>query len=370
MKQARAVSAMWRAWLVLVAVSVAGCGRPSSPTLPPGVFAYVGIRPGLIQYMFDTTTGAFTPTGSVAEISSGRLAQRPVVGSSGRYVYCVTVREESPYLSVERYVYSLSGFSVGVDGGALKGIFEPFKVGEGKFAPPPLALVDPSGQFLYLRSSDFKLAGYAIDALTGTLVSLGELLPSRSVRSMALDPRGRFLYAALGGDLVTFRIDPARGFLTVAAALEGHGASYMVVSSSGEFVYTLSGPAVRSYKVDAETGALSPAGEAATSASGDEPQDLVSSGRFLYAVDKEQDDVSGYVVDQGTGALRSLGALVQVDGLDLVTVDPSGGFLFLGEYSVLHDFQLVAYGIDPASGRLSRRGPAVPGYTVAFVERR
>ena len=77
-----------------------------------------------------------------------------------------------------------------------------------------------SGQFLYVANRGHNsIAGFAVDAATGHLTSVGHV-PTEAVPSaFALDPAGRFLVAAgtVSGRLASYRIDGASGQLTPLA---------------------------------------------------------------------------------------------------------------------------------------------------------
>jgi 6-phosphogluconolactonase len=60
-----------------------------------------------------------------------------------------------------------------------------------------------------------SIAGFAVDAATGLLTSIGQTASEPVPRAIGLDPEGRFLYAAglESGRLAAYRIDPDRGVL-------------------------------------------------------------------------------------------------------------------------------------------------------------
>ncbi len=76
--------------------------------------------------------------------------------------------------------------------------------------------ISPSGKFLYAanRGHD-SLAGFAVDAATGGLTSLGQTPTEATPRSFNITPDGKFLYAAgqSSGKLAAYRLDPKTGAL-------------------------------------------------------------------------------------------------------------------------------------------------------------
>ena len=76
--------------------------------------------------------------------------------------------------------------------------------------------ITPSGRFLYAPNRGHNsIAGFAVDASTGLLTSLGQT-PSEPVpRAFAFDPDARFLYSAgiESGRLAAFRMNCETGAL-------------------------------------------------------------------------------------------------------------------------------------------------------------
>lgn len=76
--------------------------------------------------------------------------------------------------------------------------------------------IAPSGRFLYAPNRGHNsIAGFAVDATTGLLTSLGQTPTEPVPRAFSLDPNGRFLYAAglESGRLAAYRIDQDTGVL-------------------------------------------------------------------------------------------------------------------------------------------------------------
>ena len=83
--------------------------------------------------------------------------------------------------------------------------------------------VHPSGKFVWVsnRGHD-SLAGFAIDAKTGNLTSLGQTATEATPRSFDISPDGRFLFAAGegSGKLAVYSVDLETGKLTPSRTLE------------------------------------------------------------------------------------------------------------------------------------------------------
>jgi 6-phosphogluconolactonase (cycloisomerase 2 family) len=80
-------------------------------------------------------------------------------------------------------------------------------------------------------------------------------------------------------------------------------------------------------------------------------------GRFLYTANSGSNDISGFSVDETTGALTPLGGGPVATGHHPIsaTVDYSGRFLFVVSDT---DASVSTYTIDPSSGALAPVSPA------------
>jgi len=76
--------------------------------------------------------------------------------------------------------------------------------------------ITPSGKFVYAsnRGHD-SIAGFAIDAKTGLMTSIGQFATEKTPRSFNVDPSGKFLYSGGQGNgkLAAYRIDQETGRL-------------------------------------------------------------------------------------------------------------------------------------------------------------
>lgn len=83
--------------------------------------------------------------------------------------------------------------------------------------------VHPTGKFVWVsnRGHD-SLAGFAVDAKSGKLTSLGQTPTELTPRSFDLDPTGRYLFVAGegSGKLTTYNVDARTGKLTTPRSLD------------------------------------------------------------------------------------------------------------------------------------------------------
>ncbi|MEQ1846281.1 MAG: beta-propeller fold lactonase family protein [Nitrospira sp.] len=154
---------------------------------------------------------------------------------------------------------------------------------------------------------------------------------------MATHPTGRFLYMTSSSDARVY------GF---------------AVGSGGAITSIPGSPYVRG---------------AAPGPSGIEPIAVEPSGRFVYAINRSTGTLTGYSIDQGTGALTQLvgspfglpsGAAA--DGVSL-QADPTGRFLFMTTPGPAPAGNVSTLGIDPVSGAVSINGSAGPARGAGLV---
>lgn len=217
------------------------------------------------------------------------------------------------------------------------------------------------------------VSAFAVDG-TGALTEVAgsPFATSADPRDVAVDPllaTAWVLCGAGGSPVVRPHSIAADGALTALPSgpvAAGAAAERILVEPLGRFVYVSFGGAagmVQSYAVQ-PTGALV-AGAAAMA--GDTPAALAATpdGAFLYAANRGSDDVSGYSIDAGTGALAPLGARTALSGgttpVDLAVTD-DGGLLIVSQLGGVVEVFAIA-----ADGSLASRGSLVTGATGAVA---
>lgn len=223
----------------------------------------------------------------------------------------------------------------------------------------------PSGRFVY-TTSDVTTAGsvcaFEIDAATQALRTvIGSPYPAgRGTRDVAIDPAGRYLYAAnlVDGSLSGFSINASTGELTplnqVSFASADSGTSHVVVDPLGRFVYasnndginmTLSGFAL-------EGGGLSPVPYSPlriTTVPGALAID--PRGRYLYVAGTPN---AVYAINASTGQTIATGDTFGPAAQGLA-IDPSGRYL----YASAADGRVYAYRL--AGSTVTAAGSAAAG---------
>jgi 6-phosphogluconolactonase (cycloisomerase 2 family) len=253
----------------------------------------------------------------------------------------------------------------------------------------------PSGPtFAYVldpRSPPWRtvLSIYRVDGPTGawSLVSTlppraeaGTSPPDRDVASVSLDPKGRFLIAALAGsridncdycaadrNLVTYKIDPSSGALSMTSTktLFLHQPPFVAVHPSSRFLLLEEYPgcSIHAAGIDSMTGALGDTlsdvgcGGEYEQTEGDDWVAVEPTGRFVYYgscyLGGAATPVFGYQMDAVTGSLHYLG---QWAAGKCFAVDPSGRHLYGSMSGTGPSGHVAQFDIDDMNGNLTAMG--------------
>ncbi len=244
--------------------------------------------------------------------------------------------------------------------------------------------VDHSGKFLFTLAEPTRIDTYLI-ATDGTLPaepSSTELVASAdALMTMALEPKGRFAYAAspYGKTLYSFAIDADSGALTaigaplsVGPAPDHRSPAYVAAEPGGNFVYVsqLIDPSapeadngIRGYRIDQDTGELAELDESPFGGGSVIAGAIVFTpdGKFLY---NSGGGLHAFAIDPDSGNLTQVaGEPFTLDvGSDPwasnLAMDPQGEFVYVSRF-LLTD-HISGFAIDPDSGVLDE----VPGSPV------
>lgn len=307
----------------------------------------------LSVYRKNPATGALDALG--APVTVGQFPVRAAVHPSNRFLYVSNSG-------------TISAFHIdGVTGSLTTVTGSPFSEG----GDPEGLAMDPAGRFLYVADPLLeKIKGFHINRSTGALTPFASSFPvANNVFAVAIEPSGRFLYATTMGDgwfdytgrIWGFSIDSTSGALTPLSGSPwvqgpGKGTFSLHVLSSGRFLYALNREAdeVVGYAIDLPTGALSPV-PGSPFATGDFPQYLTTTpnGSVLYVSNTYGDSVSAYSVSATTGALTPVpgSPFLAGTGSEDLYMDPSGQLLYVASAIGNH---VVGYSVDPSTGALAQ----------------
>ncbi len=295
---------------------------------PKGQYAYVTTNMGL----------GFNSQGSVAQFrvnADGTLTPlNPATVAAGASMSDVRVDNSG------RYLYATSGGSLGVFQYSIN-------QADGTLTPlnPPrvpttgaatAVLFLPDGTHAYVADGDGRIRVGQIGA-DGTLTYVGSDLASGVPKSLAMDPLGKYLYAAGQGDMRQWRIEPT-GLLTrlgdVPPSMGG-----IVVNPTGTNLYgaghaNINGTVAFQFAIQSD-GTVTPlnppsvaAGQATTGAA------INKTGTTLYVTDYIDGSGPGKVWQFRVTANGTLSPLSPANvatgvGPASATVSPSGDFLYV-----------------------------------------
>ncbi|MGC1872458.1 MAG: beta-propeller fold lactonase family protein [Acidobacteriaceae bacterium] len=379
-----------------------GCGGNSTITPPPispscvasstPEFAYTldpdtgagdgGAAYAVSMYSVNSCTGALTST-SPASVTTGIMppnlgAEEMVADPLGRFAYVANL------VSNATDEATISMYTVNSGTGILTST-APATVPTG-FFPQEIA-IDPLGRFVYTANSDDNsISMFTINQSTGVLTPTSPATVSTVVPGnilwqpnfLTVDPTGRFLYLteSLTNDaaVLMFNIDQTTGVLTpTSPATIGVGGWpwQVVITPSDKFAYVVNNLTgsdgsfgVFQFTVNSTTGVLTPNNPAFV-ASGNGPTEIAvdPTSKFAYVVNRQDNTLSMYTIDPGTGNLtlntaraNATGTIATGDEPFRALFDLSGKFLYVANengpasiYTVNNDGTLTAVGSTASS---------------------
>lgn len=289
-----------------------------------GSYAYLasgGPSPAITTYAVNASTGSLTQVASVS-VSAGALPAAEI-DPSGNYLVVVDVRRGS-----------VSTYHLNPDGSAS--------------AAGTLTASNPLGQIIFLPAAGVAYSGgpaavltrISLSSSTGAISQAGSMnlsaLPpatpgSRGPRGkdIVLHPSGKYLYVVdpATRTVTGFSVDPTSGALTQfsgsAYSLSAFTPLGFAFAGSGDFLYfgNWRAGSIMGLKVNSD-GSLSALQSAVTVTpfvtktrrGGNVHLTTDPSGKFLYAISADTNQITGYSVDQTTGALTQISGLLLSTG--------------------------------------------------------
>ena len=282
----------------------------------------VAIDPtGRFAYIANDGTGSGDPGDiSVFAINPRDGALTPIQGSpfsAGSNPIGIAITPNDKFAYVANYISAnISIFAINPTTGGLK------QLKGQRTRPFPTAIAaDPRGRFVYQTHQGFhpeyhpgRLAGYAINAVTGALMQVNGTSKAAGLEpdSVAIDLSGKFLYVAnwLSGTVSAYAITARTGTLREVQGSPfsaGYNPGAVAVAPSGSFVYVPSDSGVYAYAV-APNGALRPI-QGSPFPGGYEPDGIAVDplGKFAYVSSTgEYGKVSAYTINPSNGALTQV----------------------------------------------------------------
>jgi YVTN family beta-propeller protein len=328
--------------------------------------------------VFNPGPGGGSSSPSTFTITTGAVDPQSIaVDPSGKFAYVA-----SEGCDAEGYV---SMYTINPTTGALASLGPPMPTNDEN---TDYVTVDPSGKYAYVASSgnvwdiDFgSILTVAINPTTGALTPTTGGINATGINgtpqlfnSVALDPSGKFAYAADGGafpagsfggssSVSMYTVSSTTGALTSIGMIAAEQPVSVAVDPSGKFVYVAnendapgSIGSVSMYTINAKTGVLASIG---TIAAGTDPVSVAvdPAGKFAYVANSGSNDVSMYTIDATTGALTYMGSIAAGTHPFSVAVDPAGKFAYVANWTGSDtDGSVSMYTIDPTTEGLTPVG--------------
>ncbi|MBL8859150.1 MAG: beta-propeller fold lactonase family protein [Planctomycetes bacterium] len=237
-------------------------------------------------------------------------------------------------------------------------------------AGPHEMVIEPAGRFAYVsnRGSD-EIFAYTINPATGDLTQMSApIAVGAQPSALAVDASGRFLFVTLrgtepsgtGSELRSFAINASTGALTSAGpalALQfGRPIALTIDSVKPQlFVALESTASVLPVNFDATTGALT-AGTALIAGTKPASIDITASGSFTYVANEGDGTLKAFRIDPVSSELSAIGTYAAGTTPTKVVVDPTGSFAYV---SAKDSGEILTFAIDAASGVLTQRSSMI-----------
>lgn len=385
--------------LILLALTLIGCGGSSSqnspppPPPPPSEFLYATAQSAILGFTLDPATGALsnpTSTPSPSYINNG------IVTPS--YGIVALPKQGLLYVS-DPQNNEVDAFTVNNSTGALTVLSgSPFALpSSGVFSRPWGMAADPAGKFLYVSNASPAFNGSSggtdaltIDSTSGKLTGVsGSPFQDADSGFVTVDPSGKFLFAlaytGLFGGIAADTVDSGTGIPTPAAGspfqlpigiscdLYPCNPISVAEESAGNFIFAVAYDgfqffqAIWSLKIDTASGSLtavSQSGQFGALEVGLADFAIATSGSFVYVSDP------GGV--HAFGLAPATGVLTEVSGSPFPPGTDSGGLVVTADGKFLYEASassnaINVFKIDPRTGVLSPIGKPVPAATGPLI---
>lgn len=293
--------------------------KPVETVAVSGTAMPMAISPDRRHLYVSLRSQPFSVSSFAIDQQSGKLDLLSTVPLPDNMAYVATDRTGRFLLSASYTGHKIAINPIGPQGLAQG---EPVQVVETRKHAHAI-LTDRSNRHLFATNlgGDILLQ-YRFDAATGKVTPndtpFVETKAGAGPRHFVFHPNDRFLYLVneLDGTLDSHRYDAAKGVLSPLGSVSivppgfsggAPAAAEIRITPDGRFLYASerTSNTIAAFKVDGETGALTPAGNFATET---QPRgfNIDPRGRFLVAAGQKSNSATLYAIDPETGALKEL----------------------------------------------------------------
>lgn len=339
------------AWLGLAAASfcvLTNCGGHTNPSTNN---MYVATQSAAQVWAYRANFN----NGSLSAISGSPFAAQPgataiVLDPAKTFAY---VAESAPTNQIDRYSIGSDGALTAISGGVPTG-------------NNPVALaIDPGGKFLFVANQvSNTVSVFSIGSNAALTQVAGSPVSVTSPVAVAVPSAGNFLYVAdqLDSVINIFSFDSAGKLTPVGLPIvltSATSPSAIAINPAGTFLYVTN---AQTNNVSAFTiakgaptpGDLIPISGSPFAAGGFRPvaATIDPSGRYLYVVDQDSNQVSGFRIAAVTGKLTAVLNSPYNTGAfpTFVAVSPSNKYLYVSNGAA---GSISGYSINPVSGQLT-----------------
>jgi 6-phosphogluconolactonase (cycloisomerase 2 family) len=349
---------------------ISGRLRPQGYSFVSGAqqLGAIAIAPGANRiYVPDAASGSTSVYGFAVDPSTGRLqaiSTSPFL-TTGAGPSCIAINPAGTFAYVTNAATSgpgvVSAFVIGTHDGALAPQPVPsYAAG----SHPACAVIDPSGNFLYVTNSGSgSVSEYRI-ASGGSLTSLGTISTGSRPQALTFDPSGKFLLVAnsAGASVSVFAMNSVSGALTaVPGSPFATGATPVSIAfdPAGTYVYVANQGAtsISAFAFNSSTGALTALAGSPVALSG-APGAIATdaAGLYLFASIPAANELVQFAID-ADGGLTFINDQRSRTAPNSVALASGNAVKYAPAYAEIANQAsgggISSYSIDPMSGALS-----------------
>jgi 6-phosphogluconolactonase (cycloisomerase 2 family) len=365
--------------VLLVGLSACNSSSSLSSSGTGAVFVATQGDSSVSSFSIDLSTGLLTLNGG--EVATGSMPTTMLLAPSGTALFIAN----SASNNISAYSVKTDGTLTAAGGTQTTGM-----------TPVSMAM-DSAGHFLFVANQGLQIspASGTVSVFTVSSTTLTEVPGSPFIvaapgapggtgpSGVAVTPDGKFLYVAnqFDGTVTRFSVD-ASGVLTQGpVALAGTTPSAAVITADGGFLYVANASTISAFAICNQVlttcndptnpdGALT-AVAGSPFPSGINPVAMVAapSGKFLFAVNRQSNQIGEYRIATGTGVLTAnaqpvistgatpVGAAIRVGTTTITATGGTTDYLYVPN---LGSSTLSVYSFDSTVGTLGLVGGPVP----------